>query len=332
MKLSLRRASLVASLALLAVACSSEAPADDTGDTTDELSVGHTFDRVALAREYIEGERTLPLEEGGGPNDVPYAERVAKAVARLHPTYVSSLVRHNTPLAGGKDALTADEVHAYAVARHEMPDAKLDVVLSTVNAGKQLSKNEIVDLMKNVEKAIHPDIWFFDFFTDGDPPAVEAAIAYAHSTAGGKKRQLIGGHYFGGISSSHGVDGADFFAVVDDGCGNFDQQKIDDLHKNYKGKPILFHINNNAQNNDTQVCHGVKGTFSCHFMNDFTHAERRAYAEERASHQRSGRYTYMYNAFFPGCPLKTYYDSVHDVGAGGETMLDALVTIANKYD
>jgi len=309
---------------------SADEPVESTSSESDELRIGDTFDRIVQGRAFIEGERTLPLEEGGGPNDVAYADRVANAFARFHPTYVSNLVRHNQPLAAkGETALTPAEIHAYAVIREKMPQAKVDVVVTPVNAGNKLSKKELLDLMQNIQETVHPDIWFFDFFTDGDPDVVRAAIEWAHSTEGGKKKQLVGGHYFGGLADARGTEKADFYAVVDDACGHLDQDKIDALRKK---KPVLVHANNNAQNDDKQICNGVKGTLSCHFLNDWSFAKKKAYAEDYASHQRSGGYKYMYNVFFPGCPLKTYYDSVHDVGPGGQRMIDVLVNLAERYD
>jgi hypothetical protein len=320
----------LASVSLLALHCSS----DEGASTEEPIVAGHTFDRIAQARMYINGERTLPFEEGGTTG---YAAKIGNALASLHPTYVSGLIRHNGPL-GGEHALTPEEIAAFETVRGKLPkDTKLDVVLSPVLGGAdgtKLTPEQITHLMADIQDAVHPDIWFFDFFTDGDPKTAEAAIEWAHKTTYGngksKPSQLVGGHYFGSTNDPRGTAKANFFALVDDACGELGtsadpdsmQSHLEALRKLYPQKKFLMHVNNNAQNGGKVQCRDGTTrpeTFACTWS-DWSQAQRKSYVDKRASQQDGRGFTFMFPVFFPACakgdpnadPLKVYYDAAHD--------------------
>jgi hypothetical protein len=331
---------LVFGFACVATHCSSDVATEDAA-----LNVGNTFDHVAQARMFINGERVLPYEENRSGKT--YAEWIADDLKSLDATYVSGLLRHNGPLAGPNDhAFTAQEVQAFQYVRGKLGNGtKVDVVLSPVlggasatvdckpggtNAPCRLTPDQITQLMADVQDAIHPDVWFFDFFTDGNPATAKAAIDWAHKTTYGggksKPKQLVGGHYFG--NDPNGTDGADFFAVVDDACGHLGsssdaksaQKHIDTIRS--KNQPILVGLNNNAQNVGPVQCdNGTTNpeTFACTW-NDWQQSQRKDYIDQRHDQAKQRGFTFMYPVFFPACakgdpnadPLKVYYDADHD--------------------
>jgi len=339
---------VVMKLALtVAVACASFACSSSDVATGDEaLQVGNTFDAIAQARIFINGERVLPYEENR-PGKT-YAEWVGDDLHSIHPTYVSGLLRHNGPLAPNEHALSPEEIHAFQVVRSKLGSGvKVDVVLSPVLGGKdavhdcnasgtnapcRLTPDQITHLMSDVEDAVHPDVWFFDFFTDGNPATAKAAIDWAHKNAYGggksKPKQLIGGHYFG--NDPNGTSDADFFAVVDDACGHLGQSSdtksaqkhIDLIKSKFPNKPILVGVNNNAQNLGPVDCDdGTKDpeTFACTW-NDWQQSQRKGYVDKRHDQAKARGFDFMYPVFFPACAkgdpnaeaLKVYYDADHD--------------------
>lgn len=331
----------IALVSALSFHCSS-----DVGSSDEDLQIGNTFDHVAQARMFINGARVLPYEQGRAGKT--YAEWVGDDLRSIAPTFVSGLLRHNGPLAANEHAFDAEEIHAFQVVRGKLgSDVKLDVVLSPVLGGRSasvdcnasgtnapcfLTPDQMTHLMADIQSAIQPDVWFFDFFTDGKPATVKAAIDWAHKKqyGGGKSKpkQLIGGHYFG--NDPNGTEDADFYAVVDDACGHLGsssdqksaQKHIDLIKSKFPKKPILVGVNNNAQNEGTAACdNGTKNpeTFACTW-NDWQQSQRKDYIDQRHVQAKQRGFDFMYPVFFPACakgdpnadPLKVYYDADHD--------------------
>ncbi|MHB8567563.1 MAG: hypothetical protein ACYC7D_13865 [Nitrososphaerales archaeon] len=252
--------------------------------------------RIVLGRMYQQGSWVLP---GETPTSV------GQAIAKLDPTYVSGLIR-----LASTDTLSAQQIADYNTVRNIVlqtsPNAKFDVVL---NANQYSSSQQIVSQMQAINSKIHVDIWFFDFFNVGyksSPDTIEAAISYAHGQG-----QLISGNDFG----DQVPPGSDFATITDN---NFvlDLSQISSIKSTY-GIPVVVHLNNNPQNGPS--------TESCVFITDYSTAQRQSYVTQLAQGQASGGYLFMYDVFFPQCPVGTAYDATQD-GSMYQTIQNLMST------
>jgi len=160
---------------------SASAAAADLGDASGG-DVG-PFGRIVLGRIYEQTQWTLRSPNGGAPLET--ADSVGKALASLKPTYVSGLVyfQNSTMLT---DRITADYNTVRSAVRQVSPHCRFDFAIS-LNPKQSVpfaDGKALTSKMAQIDAALHPDIWFFDFYDTeqkANPSIVQAAIDYAHS-------------------------------------------------------------------------------------------------------------------------------------------------------
>lgn len=243
-------------------------------------------ERVVLGRVYqgSYAARTIPDSNS----------TVAQAFAGLDPSWVSGLFY----LQPGAH-LKPKQIAAYNAVRNAVlavnPNAKFGVVIS---ARLYRSSAQVLRDMKNISCAIPVDIWFFDFYTNvyKKRPQVfsPSVIKYAHDHG-----QYIGGNQFGGFKAPPGTD----FLAINDSKFQLDIAKLKALESGNKF-PFLVHLDNNPQNGANDE--------SCIFKDILTEQQRATYVTSLAAEQNGGNYKYMYNLFFPECPINRAYDAFRD--------------------
>lgn len=258
-------------------------------------------ERVVLGRVYqgSYAARTIPDSNS----------TVAQAFAGLDPSWVSGLFY----LQPGAH-LKRKQIAVYNAVRNAVlavnPNAKFGVVIS---ARLYKSPAQVLRDMKNISCAIPVDIWFFDFYTNvfKKRPNVFSpkVIKYAHEHG-----QYIGGNQFGGFKVPPGTD----FLAINDGKFQLDIAKLKALESENKF-PFLVHLDNNPQNGSADE--------SCIFKDDLTEMQRASYVTSLAAEQQGGLYKYMYNLFFPECPINRAYDAYRDY-----PMYTTLRHLMNDYN
>lgn len=311
---------LLLALALFATGCIAEGAVDD-----DELELEaqradrpRILSKIVLGRLYQTGTYTMPGRTH---------EWAADELRKLHPTYVSGLLRY-----GPSDKVKPEEMAAYAAVR-AATNAKLDVVL---NASEYGSWSQLKQHLEHLDAHLSPDIWFFDFYSQGDVRIMEQAIAWAHKEKKGKK-QLVGGNFWGMTGVPRGSD----FLALDDHDGF--EAMLDQVHT-LRGKfPLVAHIENNPQNpttGDDNKNYGMLWMLQFHpkceadrsavlTMKDpktgndvnvrcadgWTFGQRKNFLEKQVAHRGEG-YSVMFPLFFPLVPVKKgemrAYDGVAD--------------------
>lgn len=235
--------------------------------------IGSKQDRIVSVRVYQHGAWTVPGET---------PETVGAAIARLEPTWVSSLIRLSSTEKPG-----ADEVSAWntirRIVRDKVPDAQFDIEL---NALEYKSADDVVAMMDEVRAKLGNEGWFFDFFTpayEKSPEVVEAAIADAHDHG-----EWVGGNAFGLDNDPKVPPGSDFIAVQDF------RFKIDlaGVRALAKQAPTAFHLGNSPADPNSD---------GCVFIQKLTTAQRVAYVTKRAKQQAANDFHFAYPVFFPEC-------------------------------
>ena len=266
-----------------------------------------------------------------------YGRRVADKLQHLSQdlTYISGLIRINDPAY----QLTPDEITAFRTVRQAFPNAKLDITLSTHHGSTNNDAASLIALMQRLDAQLSPGVWFFDFFNEGGKEAngyytIHAVIDWVHAHQPGK---LIGGNYFNRApDDANGTGPADFFAVADDKDFNLSQPRIDGLHQAFHA-PVLMHIGNNPQNepldaNGHPLC-VVNNTecveAACKFIHNWGFVQQRDYIAMRVGEHTSRNYHYMYNVFFPACPLDNYYEAQQSKDGSGRSILDVMHDLMN---
>lgn len=330
-------------LAVLASSACEVGQVEDSGFRVDLLaSANRMSEKVAIARMFAEGKPVLddlnPGLPAGGSSvahdalATQYGQRVAEKLRQLSPdlTYISGLLRINDP----SYQLTPDEITAFRAVRQAFPNAKLDITLSMKFQGHDNRAADLEGLMQRLDAALSPGVWFFDFFDEGGHEAdgsytAHDVIAWVHHHEPGK---LIGGNYFNSApADAHGTGAADFFAVADNKDFVLDQQRINGLHNSFHA-PVLVHVSNNpqaepldAQGHPVCVDTGTRCVeAACVYIHDWSFAQQRDYVTRRATQHAADNYHYMYNVFFPACPLTNYYEAQQVKDGNGRSMLDVM--------
>jgi hypothetical protein len=276
---------LLTAVYLVGGGCSGPVEEEDTSEA--EI---RRFDRVAHARVYQQHHWTLPNRD---------ADYVGEHLAKLRPTYVTGLVRLETPSRDPADY--ADQAAAYdrirTIVRRESPNARFDIVLNMLP--KQYgSPQEIRRSMTFLDDLFQPDGWFFDFLDNGKEEVIAAAVQYAKS-----HDQFIAGNLNGG--GGRVPRGINFVAITD---GTDIGEHVANLRRSFSG-PVLVHIENNPQHNNGDNAGAVFLEGGAQHRKE--HIERLA---QRA--KRSPRYTLMYPVFYPLYPHEERgfqsYDAVRD--------------------
>ena len=289
--------------ALLSQGC--VAPVDEAddaiGDTSQLLTheqVRNSLRRVVIARMYQHDDWTLPAADVYRPD--LYADvidrrvhYVCDAIAPLQPTFVSGLVRVDAT-----ETLNAEQIAVFkgvrrcirARSHHERP-VQFDVVLNALHyadpdfvanadAGRQLIRARL----RSLDDAVHPDAWFFDFYTvpfnksDKDylPEAMRAGMRWIHEHG-----QLVGGNVWG----RNVPTGTDYVALPN--TGNWRDQ-LTSL-RNKGDVPVMMHIQNDPQIPDSKGLAFIASE----------RAERKQTVRRHAEMQEELGFGYMYPVFFP---------------------------------
>ena len=263
--------------------------------------------RIATARVYQHGAWTVP-------NETPAS--VGRALARLEPTWVSSLVRFTA-----SESPTAEEVKAWETIRKAVraasPDAQFDIEL---NALEFRTPDEIREMMSAVRSKFDNDGWMFDFYTPAyreRPEVVEAAVEDAHDNG-----EWIGGNAFGLDKNPPVPPGSDFIAVQDFGF------KIDlaAVRKLAEQVPVAFHLGNSP---------GQAKSDGCVFIDSYTTAERTAYVSKRAKQQAGNNFRFGYPVFFPECAGEqgTPQAGIFTFNAPRDgSLMDTIERLAHEHD
>jgi len=211
------------------------------------------------------------------------ARRIGRALASLHPTWVTGLIRY----AQGQHP-NGREVRAWRIitriVRRASPAVQFDV---TLNAEQYLNGDEILRMMHRVRKKLHNDGWFFDFYSTAyrqRPRMIRVAINSAHEHG-----EFIGGNYFGLAHRRTVPMRSDFVAVQDFRNLTLNRPAVRRLARLL---PVVYHLNNNPAR---------PRSGGCRFMKTFTSARRRALIRHRAREQRSFGFRVSYPALFPEC-------------------------------
>ena len=93
-----------------------------------------------------------------------------------------------------------------------------------------------------------------------------------------------------------------------------------------------MHIGNNPQGEPLDasgrplcVVNGTQCVSSaCVYIHNWGFDKRRDYVTMRVNDHLQDNYHYMYNVFFPACPLDNYYEAQEVKDPSGRTMLDVM--------
>ncbi len=324
--MSLRALLLALVLAALTGCIGGGGTDDDEGSLelkAQRASRGAMFSRVVLARLYQHSTYTLAKYD---------PKAAGEQLGKLRPTYVSGLWRLDKD-----DAIEDGVIRGYDAARRSVRTSTrnnvwFDVVL---NANDYATEAEVVGRMSRIRDAFIerkldvPEIFFFDFYSQGKPAVLEAAIRWAH-----KKGLLVGGNFWGG---SYIPKQTDFLALDD----HDELDKMFEQAKNLRARhpeyPLLVHIENNPQNPTTGTGpnprnYGFLWMLPFHpkcvanpseevngqpCSDDWSEARRREHLTKTASRKSIG-YEVMYPVFFPLIPTgkdqMLAYDAPSDGG------------------
>jgi uncharacterized membrane protein YgcG len=239
-----------------------------------------TFRRVVVARAYQKGRWMLGPKN---PKDVGLEGSIAyvcEVLGPLKPTFVSGLFRF-----GGQPddrALQAKDAKMLADflagVRQCLPGTKFDVVL---NAKEYTPDRTAAEHVKDLDALLHPDGWYFDFFSKNAKWDTAAVINWAHAN-----KQFVGGTIWG---KGEVPQGADYIAL--DTMINFDKMldRRKYYHEHHKHLRTLMHIENSPT--DPKSDGMVYITAS--------EADRRTKIERHARAQQEACYDYMYPVLFP---------------------------------
>lgn len=269
------------------------------------------------------------MHSNSGGADRETVSSYAAAIAGVKPTYVSGLI-----YVRNGQTVTEQMANDYNTIRNTVlavnPSAKFDVEIS-LNPNPP-SPNQpfanaaaVVDMMTTIDGLLHPDIWYFDFYSDAytaNPDWVAAAVAYAHA-----HNQLVGGNVFTKVIPP----GSDFAAFVDDPVTgdsifgfDFSTTQIAALKASSSTATLLGHMQSNAQNGST--------TESCVYSTQWSEQTQTAYLTHWASSQSTLGFTFMYPMFYPLCPGAIAYDPLQDPSPSGGTLYQDIGTLMSTYN
>jgi hypothetical protein len=211
------------------------------------------------------------------------ARRAGHALASLHPTWVTGLIRY----ARGQHP-NPEEIRTWRVitqiVRTTNPSVQFDV---TLNAEQYPNGRELQRMMHRIRKELDNDGWFFDFYSTAfrkRPRMIRAAIANAH-----RHNEWIGGNVFGLHRQQPMPVQSDFVSVQD--FRNFDLNRPA-IRRLARQLPVVYHVNNNPRH--------LRGG-GCRFIRSFSSARRRNLIRHRAKQQPGYGFRVSYPAFFPEC-------------------------------
>lgn len=283
------------------------------------------FSRTLISRAY-EGD-TWVMHDPAGGSDRETPSSYAAAAAGMNPSYVSGLIY----LHYGQ-SVTQQMANDYATIRNAVlavnPAAKFDVEISLnpnpPDGDPFPNAAAVTAMMTTLDCQLHPDIWFFDFYSTAyksQPAWVTAAINYAHS-----HNQLVGGNVFNNTIPP----GSDFAAFVDDASStsnygfDYNTAEIAAMKASLPSAYVLGHLQSNAQNGST--------TESCQYSQSWSETEQSNYLLHWASKQTTYGFQFMYPLFYPLCPGAVAYDPLDDPSPQGGTLYTHIQNMMGNYN
>ena len=210
------------------------------------------------------------------------ARRIGRALATLRPTWVSGTLRY-----ARNQYPKRDEVRAWhelqRIVRAQSPAVQFDLVL---NGLQYRTPTAIRRVMNRLRAKLHPNGWFFDFFSSAYTKhgrMVKAAIASAHTHG-----EWIGGNVFGLAKERRLPASADFYSVQDH-VFHLDLPAVKRLAAK---KPVVYHLNSNP-------AHPRSG--GCRFIQRFDTLRRQKLVRRRAAQQVPYGFRMSYPVLFPQC-------------------------------
>lgn len=317
-----------------------DAPADEEiFSVSEELRDGRLLERVVLGRMYQKGRWMIPeadIDRGaGGTRADRRIAYVCQALAVLQPTYVSGLIRlsYDTEITdemieifqGVKDCVAFTVAHPVrfdvvlnaehftmprgvirrenreerARARAEGREPKL-ITWTGVTSDRD-GRERVLSRLRSANRAFHPDIWFFDFYTN--PFNQHAHRWYTRPMRDAMRwihqhDQLVGGNAWGQSVPR----GTDFAAIPLEDDLNDESERIAAIQEQV---PTLVHIRNDPH---------IPGSAGRRWF-QWEPEERASWIRRRASKQSEFGVGLMYNLFFPLTPPgpdQQSYDAVAD--------------------
>ena len=253
-------------------------PASSSGDHPDPIVPGPATFPQKMSR--ILAARVLHTRLSVVRNT--NARRIGRSLSSLNPTWISGMIRYHK-----RQDPRGDEIRAWReitrIVRAASPGVVFDVAL---NAKQYHDGREIQRKMNRIRAKLHPDGWFFDFYSrayEKRPRMIRAAIANAHAHG-----EWIGGNIFGIKRKRPLPMRSDFFAVQD-----FRLRLNVRAVARLKGRvPLLYHLENDP---DRPMSGG------CQFIKELTTARRTALVRRRARQQARYGFRFQYPALFPQC-------------------------------
>jgi hypothetical protein len=242
-------------------------------------------------------------------------QAVARSLAALHPSYVTTLVHLTGPY---PEYMNAGMIANYTYIRNTIlassPNCKFDILLAFKAVGSPYENTtQVVDEMNYVTSAIPFDVFNFDYsgvaVMSGHIKTVEKAIARAHSLG-----KLVTGHFdniSGLLPLSKEKQMMDY--VWTDTYDNLSARTdfVAQVHQNLPNLKVMMQINQNPQTNGTNkyldgyaVC--------CYFIQVMNTQQRIAYVSSLAKNQSAAEYYYQFNMFFPACPAGVAFNPLAD--------------------
>ena len=245
--------------------------------------------RVVSAR--VRHTRLAPVQRSN-------ARRIGRRLASFRPTLVTGTLRYARNQYPKRDEVRAWE-EIREIVRRESPGAQFDVVLNSL---QYRTPAAIGRTMARLRAKLHPDGWFFDFFSTAlrrHPRAVRAAIDSAHANG-----EWIGGNVWGFARGRRPLPlKADFLSVQD---FRF-TLNLPAVRKLAAEIPVLYHLQSDPHK---------PRSGGCRFITRMNTRERRGFIRRRASQQATHGFRMSYPVFFPQCIRPRH-------GARGRTFLGA---------
>lgn len=243
------------------------------------------------------------------------ARRIGRSLASLRPTWVTGMIRY----AKGQYP-NRTETRAWReitrIVRTASPGAGFDV---TLNAKQYRDGRQILRQMNKIRKRLHPNGWFFDFYSNAyekRPRMIRTAIASAHAHG-----EWIGGNIFG-LKKKRPLPMRSDFLSIQDFRLRLDVRAVTRLDARI---PLVYHLENDP---DRPLSGG------CHFIKEMTTAKRTALIRHRAHQQARYGFRFSYPALFPECMRyrrnRTYLESYN--AFRDPPMARTIMKMLNRYD
>ena len=245
-----------------------------TGRAEANPGITPMLSRVVSAR--VRHTRLVPVKRAN-------ARKIGRQLALFRPTYVTGTLRY-----ARKQYPKRDEVRAWneirRIVKRENPHAQFDVVLNSLQYQSPAGMRK---MMARLRAKLHPEGWFFDFFSTAlrkHPRSVRAAIESAH-----KHGEWIGGNVWGYAKNRRPMPyKADFLSVQD----HVFHLNLPAVRRLAQRIPVLYHLNSEPHR---------PRSGGCRFITSWNGKKRRRFIARRAAQQATHGFRMAYPVFFPQC-------------------------------